>query len=77
MITEHNINNCLILAGGKREEFSGIAGNRCMLLIKGKSILEHVIERLVSFNIKNILVYSDNSNDEIRRHLTGTNITHT
>jgi NDP-sugar pyrophosphorylase family protein len=67
MITEHNINNCLILAGGKREEFSGITGNRCMLLIKGRPILEHVIERLVSFNIKNILLYSDNSNDEIKR----------
>ncbi|MBU5689444.1 MAG: nucleotidyltransferase family protein [Candidatus Aenigmarchaeota archaeon] len=67
IISENNINNCLILAGGVREEFPN-KENRCMLLLKGKPILEHVIKRLESFNIKNYIIYSDYRNEEIEQY---------
>ncbi|MEM5777734.1 MAG: nucleotidyltransferase family protein [Candidatus Aenigmatarchaeota archaeon] len=67
IVSESNISNCLILAGGVRSEFID-KGNRCMFLLKGKPILEHVIKRLESFNIKNFIIYSDYKNEEIEQY---------
>ncbi len=66
-LSDFNITNVLILAGGKRKEMGKLTKNtpRPMLLIKGKPILEHIIERLQSFNITNYIIYTDYLGEKI------------
>src|SRR3989338_9092066 len=55
---DFNINKVLILAGGNRKEMGTLTKNtpRSMILIKGKPILQHIIERLQSFNINQYII---------------------
>lgn len=60
-LSDLNITNVLILAGGRRKEMGKLTEKtpRSMLLIKGKPILQHIIERLHSFNINHFMIYTD------------------
>ncbi|NCO96859.1 MAG: hypothetical protein COY38_04125 [Candidatus Aenigmarchaeota archaeon CG_4_10_14_0_8_um_filter_37_24] len=66
-LSDFNINNVLILAGGNRKEMGALTKNipRSMLLIKGKPILQHIIERLQSFNITQYIIYIDHLGKQI------------
>lgn len=67
ILSSTKINTALILAGGDRKEMSELNKNiqRCMLLIKGKPILQHIIERLESYNISNFIIYVDHLGKQI------------
>jgi len=64
------IKNVLILAGGNRKEMGELTKNtpRSMLLIKGKPILQHIIERLQSFNITQYIIYIDYLGEQIMNY---------
>jgi NDP-sugar pyrophosphorylase family protein len=70
VLSDFNVKTVLILAGGKSRELEAVAKDtpRCMIKIKGKPILQHIIERLVSFNITNYMVYVDHLGDQIQNY---------
>ena len=67
VLTDFKLKKALVLAGGKAEEMGQLAKNipKCMLKVKGKPILQHVIERLQSFNINDFIIYVDHLGERV------------
>ena len=69
-LSDFNVSTALILAGGRRKEMGNLTKEtpRSMLLIKGKPILQHIIERLQSFNITQYIIYIDYFGEQIMNY---------
>jgi NDP-sugar pyrophosphorylase family protein len=69
-LSEFSIRNVLILAGGYGKRMGNLVKDtpRSLLLVKGKPILQHIIERLQSFNINHFLIYVDHLGDQIMNY---------
>ncbi len=69
-LSDFNMTTAFILAGGKRKEMGELTWNtpRSMLLIKGKPILQHIIERLHSFNITHYIIYVDHLGEQVMNY---------
>lgn len=67
VLSDFKVKNVLILAGGK-ELSKNEKTAKCMSKIKGKPILQYVIENLQSFNITRCMIYVDHLGDQVQNY---------
>lgn len=65
VLSDIKIKNALVLAGGKKENVLIGKTPKFLLNLKGKILLERVLDKINEFNINNFLVYIDLMQDQI------------
>jgi len=64
LLSDFKLKNALVLAGGKNSA-------KFLLDLKGKTLLERVIEQINSFHVSNFLVYTDFMKEKIKKEFEG------
>ena len=64
-LEQYKVDSALILAGGK-DIIENV--HKCMVDVKGKPVLEHVISMLKGFGINNIVIYVDHRGEKVIEH---------
>lgn len=70
-LSDFKLKNALVLAGGKDSGMASISRNKpkFILRIKEKTILEHVLNYINTFNVSNFIIYVDFMGEKIKQEM--------
>ncbi|MDD5148700.1 MAG: sugar phosphate nucleotidyltransferase [Candidatus ainarchaeum sp.] len=73
-LSDFRLKNAFLLAGGKKNSLLLNSQPKFLVKIRGKPVLQWVLEEIQGYNVNNFIVYSDSFASEIEREIRSRNL---